>query len=355
MKLYSMTVTEAWEVVVWGKTQTGRHVVQWYDQQGELLHTARPPPQCQQAQAEIPIYEPNDHPSHIHVLAVTVSEKQQIALSCFDCQCIWLGSRDTEAWSVAWQATGEGRWDQPKPSAMCQGKPGQIIALKGYAREKSVSVFDITQIPFHQVEPEIKLGVAPDYLCYCDLPGVGSALAVTDLSKLSMCSLDSGKILWSVGGYINREQQASNRESLEEVKVAGVEWYPMGVCSDNRGRLYVADCHQDINSRIIVFSAFLGSVLQVVQGRGQRWVRQVPGNIYDIWVALPGITVYGPNIRYKDDEPEKGVASGSVIQEFTDEKLGSPKYLCWDEQSKSLIVCHEDDPGHKISYFQLDF
>ncbi len=186
-------MTAAGEVVAWAQTGIVTYEARWYDQQGKLLHTSPGPPQCRHVDPEI--------------LAVEVGGKQQVALSCYECQCIWLGSRDTETWSLAWQVTGEEgseeREGQPKPWKISQGKAGQIIAWNRQGDEKSVSVFDITQIPFRVVVVELKLGMWAWHLCYCDLPGVGGALAVTDGAsgyELSMFSLDSGSLLWSVGG-----------------------------------------------------------------------------------------------------------------------------------------------------------
>ncbi len=285
----SLTLTAAGEVVVWVKKQSDTYEARWYDQQGKLIHTLPPPPECR-------------HELH-RVLAVEVGGKQQVALSCYKCQCIWLGSRDsgavgkllkklTGAWIVAWQASGEEgseeREGQPKPGTMCQGKPGQIVAAN-WREEESVSVFDITQIPFRVEVPEMKLGMKAEYLCYCDLPGVGGALAVSNGCfgyKVCMFSLDSGKLLWGVGGRDERGQR---------VKVAGAEWYPQRVCSDSRGRLYVANWDKH---KIIVLSA----------------------------------------------------ASGSVIQEIKHPHLEHPRYLCWHEQRKSIVV-----GNGKISYFQIAF
>ena len=280
----SLTVTTAGEVVVWVGTESNTWEIQWYNQQGKLIHTAPSPPQC------------GHYGEDLSVLAVELGGKQQVALSCWLCQCIWLASQDTRAWSVAWQATGEKgseeRKGQPMPRTMCYGKPGQIIAWNMQGEWKSVSVFDITQIPFRLVVPEMKLGTSAEHLCYCDPPGVGGALAVTDFIsdyKLCMFSLDSGELLWTLGGL---------DEWGEPLKVAGAHWAPQGVCSDNRGRLYVADFG---DNRIIVLSA----------------------------------------------------ASGSVLQEIKHQHVEDPRYLCWDEQSKSIIV------GTlivgKISYFQIVF
>ena len=346
----SMTVTAAGEVVVWvacGSLDSPCYEARWYDQQGELLKTLPGPPECGNSG---------------HVLAIETGGEQQVALSCHSPESIWLGSRKAEAWGIAWQGTSNeesGGYGILEPYKICQGKPGNIIAVNGLFRH-SVSVFDITQIPFCLVEPEIELAVKPWYLCYCDLPGVGRALAATDgddgemwEAKLGMFSLDSGALMWSAGGKDGKGQK---------VKVAGAEWWPCEVCSDDRGRLYVADRS---NNRIIVFSAASGSVLQVVQGRGHIEVVKdiedgwdgwgledldVPDK--DEWVVDTGITVYGPDVRYTDDNPKKGVASGSVLQEIEDYSLKWPiRDLCWCEETKSIIV----SDGNGISYMQIEF
>ena len=339
VECYRLTVTAAGDAVVWAWTGSRRYEARWYDQQGKLKHTLLRPAECEHWD--------------LRILAVEVGGKQHVALSCRECQCIWLGSRDTEEWSVAWQATGkEGSGDidrQPKPYTMCQGKPGQIIVWNTWGIEKSVVVFDITQIPFRLVVPQVKLATEAYHLCYSDLPGVGGALAVTDARygfKLSMFGLDNGELLWSVGG---------KEESGWSVKVAGAEWDPWGVCSDSRGRLYVSDGKYG-NNRIIVLSAASGSVLQVVQGRG-HWVDEP--QVFIGWVTDPGVSVYGPDIKYKDDEPNQGVVSGSVMQEFKHQHLGELEYICWHEQSKSIVVYYHVGihSGEKryITHFHIKF
>ena len=308
-----LTVTAGGEVVIWTRTRA-----EWYSKQGKLIQTLPLPSGCR-----------NDF--YLGILAVEVGGKQGIALCSSRYQCIWLGSPEAEAggWGIAWQATGEEgskeRVTQPKPYRMCRGKPGQIIALNGWqGEEQTVSIFDITQVPFEVVIQEIKLRMNAEYLCYVDFPGRGSGLAVTNAyDELCMFSLPSGAPLWSVGGRQLMkvpvvkpdtsgpgndpflESGGREEERVEYTKVAGAEWLPNGVCSDNRGRLYVAD-GEHVNHRIVVFSAFTGSVLQVVQGKGHLWGRH--------WVVEPGITVYAADITYMFDMPEKGVASGTVLQ-----------------------------------------
>ena len=223
------------------------------------------------------------------------------------------------------------REEQPMPWTMCQGKRGQIIARNGQGDGESVSMFDITQIPFRVVVPHMQLGMQAVYLSYCELPGVGGALAVTDRFKLCMFSLDSRALLWSVESWDEKGQR---------VNLAG-PWSPYGVCSDNRGRLYVADCHMG-NNRVIVLSAASGLVQQVVRGRGHL-----------------GVTVYGPDIKYVDDDPTKAVFSGTALQEFKDHSLEEPEYICWHEQGQSVIVYHKTGgiPNYKqhITYFHVKF
>ncbi len=313
---YGLAVTDAGEVIVytqrWPKSLNLRGEVRWYNIEGLLLRTALMPAQC-------------DVMHNRYVLAVRVCGVEQVALSCWGCKCIYLGSWDhMNFWGQAYPATeplgNEMREGQPRPYTMCRGKPGQII-VENY-EEESLSIFDITQIPFNRIVSEIKIGMWAVHFCYCNLPMAGDTLAVTDgivAKKLCMFSLHSGDPLWSVG----------RDEKGRRAKVAGAEWEPRGVCTDNRGKLYVADCKQYSN-RIIVFSAASGDILQVMQGRGHLDSSQ--------WVAEPGITVYGADIRYRNDKPEEGVESGSVLQEIETDHLESPKYLCWYEGMTYLIV-----------------
>ncbi len=256
------------------------------------------------------------------VLAITVDGEQHVALSCYFSQCIWLARPGAEAWSVAWKAIGvegsEERAGQPKPGVTCLGKPGQIIAANGHRGEgQSVSVFDITQIPFRVVAPEIKVGMIARMLCYCDL-GVDGGLAITDhrQGKLCMFSLESKKLLWGVGG--------------QGVKVAGAEWEPRGVCTDNRGRIFVGDSKY---SRVFVFSASSGSMLQVMQGSLLGW-RTYHGRVYE---TRPGIELFGPDLIMEPIYRESLRCTGSRLQYF-EEMLGSCYNICWHEQTKSIIV-----------------
>ncbi len=252
-----------------------------------------------------------------------------------------ISSHDAGAWTVAWKATHvlgiKKKKGQPRPYSMCQGRQGQIIACNKHGEETSVTVFDITQVPFKVVVPELDLGMNAGDLCYCDLPGIGGALAVTDgmyghklcMFSLDCCApgLDSGALLWTVGGA--------------GVKVAGAEWDPRGVCTDNRGHLYVADWG---NHCVIVLSAASGTVLQVLQRTG-HWEGAA-------WVLDPGTTVYGPDIAYKENRPRNGVMSGTVVQEIKERQIGRPIHVCWHEEGKSIIVA---TAVGKISHFNITF
>ncbi len=313
---YGLTVTDGGEVIVYTQKLLGPNIrideLRWYNHEGLLLRTVPMPGQC-------------DEMHHRSVLAIKVGGLDEVALSCWGCKCIYLGSwNERSFWSQAYPATeslgSENRDWQPRPYTMCWGKPGQII-VENY-EEESLSVFDITQIPFNRIVSEIKIGMWAGHLCYCNLPLAGDTLAVTDgimSKKLCMFSLDNGDPLWSVG----------RDEKGRRAKVAGAEWEPRGVCTDNRGKLYVADC-KEYNNRIIVFSAASGSILQVMQGRGHLESSQ--------WVTDPGITVYEADIKYKEDKPEEGVHTGSVLREIETDHLESPKYLCWHEGMTYLTV-----------------
>ena len=268
----SLTVALTGEVIAFVRTQEWRYEVHWYNQQGELTHTLQRPFRCKQSDNKL--------------LAIFVEGKEQIALSCSFCKCIWVGSKDSHKWSIAWEAIGNKV--QPEPRSMSCGKPGQIIAGNGKlgARE-SVSVFNITKIPFDLAIPEIDLKMFAGFVSYCDLPGVGGGLAVTatdfGYDHLSMFNLNDGSLIWR-----EKRNPGDNKFRYK------------GLCSDNNGRLYVAD---QLNSRIVVFSA----------------------------------------------------ATGSVLQEIKHEQMGQPWHLCWHEPSNSIIL--QSTIGypskHCISYYIL--
>ena len=313
---YGLTVTDAGEVIVytqkWLRSQTPPRLdeVRWYNQKGQLLATAPCPEQC------FLMHKRN-------VLAVTVDGEEKVAVSCYECKKIYLGNQ-VNFWSQAYPGTdplgSQIREGKPRPYTMCCGKPGQIT-VENY-EDESLSVFDITTIPFNRIVSQIKIGMWAVHFCYLNLPLGGDNLAVTDgivTKTLCMFSLDSGDLLWSVG------RDGNNWKA----EVAGAVWEPRGVCTDNRGQLYVADSKR-YNNRIIVFSAESGAILQVIQGRGHLE--------FSRWRADPGIVVYGPDIRYRDDKPEEGVDTGSMLQVIESAQLESPKYLCWCERTTSVIV-----------------
>lgn len=326
-----MTITDAGEAIFSVRKQKDTWEAQWYDQKGTLIHTLPRPVQC------------GAHRYTYRLLAIKVDAIQHVAIACPNCHCIFIGSLATEAWSMGWQASGEEgsveRKKQPKPWSMWHGKPGQIIARDVRGDGHSVCVFDIKNIPFRLVMPEIKLGMMAVGLCYCDLPGIGDAIAVTGGLDYNLCmfSLAKGDLIWSIG---------ERDDNGDRTMVAGAKWVPYEICSDRRGRLYVADNFAD--ERIIVLSAVSGSVLQVIHSGGH----------YEkgYWMVEPGVTLYGPDIKYEYNEARNKLASGSVQQKFKDLQMGRPLYLCWHENSTSIVLYHTGYyPAYKrcFSYLNL--
>ncbi len=365
---YNMTMGDSGELLVWVKTQSNNELrAQAYDQGGELQYALLCPSKCKHHG------RPNIKVVDQTLAEVTIDGESQIALSCWECQRIYLWSRHTDKWSVAWKPLT--KWlgikkvdGQPTPATMIKGKPGQLIAGNGefmggmikvnknlgLKEEKTVGIFDTTQVPFRlavqQIKPDLNhpmITMSLHDMCYCDLPGVGGAIAIVGSGGLlSMHSLENGKLLWTVG-------DRDARRGWEKSKVAGTKWSPVGVCSDNRGRLYVADSGRDYGedsgpgkaARIVVFSAASGSLLQVVLGNGQ-WEGSQEKNDFR-YIAQPGITVYGPDIKYNDE----GV-SGTVLQDFKEKQLGQLERIRWDEHTQSIIINQDET---KISYFQIEF
>ncbi len=348
--LYSMAVGNGGKLHVWSRNSKGDLLTQGYDHGGKLDHAL-----LLSAKFKHHTDRFQDHKDHDRgLLLVRIDGDEQLALSSPHDQRILLGSHVFNTWSVGWQAST--KWlgikkvsGQPKPSIMVRGKPGQIIAAnyKDYSC-KTVSIFDTTQIPFRVVVSEIQLQMEIRDMCYCELPGVGGALAVSGGNKnLSMCKLDSGEILWDRKLFFSGS----------------------GVCSDNGGRIYVSEMesarHWFSQTRIYVFSADSGSLLQVVIGNGYYHMDlkfdgagdpDLSQNSPLRYIPDPGITVYGPDIKYGNDALGKRdleSVSGTVLQEFKDKKLGWARgiNLCWDEHTKSIIIGH----GSKISYFQIEF
>ncbi len=359
-----MTVSSQGELIVLVESGTTCDMAQWYDRQGKLLHSLKYPDSC--TSTHISCYVTS-------ILGVVLGGKDLLAFSCSQCQRIVVGTRGAGPYSVSWHALGpekskqcqpgeaqnkvlrmvngpwsvawEPKWevnsgerkDQPIPGIMCHGKPGQIIATNNQGSGDSVCVFDITQIPFHLIEPEMKVGMVPSDICYCNLSGVGGAVAVASTSRdymLSMYDMQSSALLWSIG-----------RDKMN----AGIPWVPDALCTDNRGRLYVASTNNHI---IAVLSAASGSELQFLQGRGHRQEvgRDHRGFKEHRYFVDPGVTVVQAAIRYEDDMPcWDQVDSSSVL--FEQKRLGRPRKICWDEQAKSIILFQEDNT---ILYCQPD-
>ena len=99
--------------------------------------------------------------------------------------------------------------------------------------------------------------------------------------------METGDLLWSLGG----KDSHGNR-----VQVAGAEWQPEGVCTDNKGYLYISDSGSDNDCvpRIVVVSVADGEVLQSYKPWGKdrfhQWDR-----LWDIFWVNPCFVVRKDN------------------------------------------------------------
>ncbi len=148
---------------------------------------------------------------------------------------------------------------------MCHGKPGQIFAVNDWYRE-SACVFDITQIPFRVIHFAIMFGITADCMCYYGMPSMSytwespEPFRYTPHPKGGLAVADKNQVRW--GPDITKTQ------STRSVQLVG---QPSGICSDNRGHLFVAidfmgDSTLPIpSSRILVFAADTGELLQEIE------------------------------------------------------------------------------------------
>ncbi len=267
-RCFAMTVTESGDFIIWGRPDSGKDELWWFTKKGTIKHKILMPSTCKCKTIDC-----------INIVCASILGKKSLVVSCYKCQCIWYLEVETKNWSIAWKASrkraisngAEGqKHPTPVPRRMCLGKPGQIIAVNGIASEgpyaDSVSMLDITQIPFKVVVPLLKLTLLPHYLCYCNIPLIGEAIAVTQWygggawgGKLCMYNLNNGTLLWDVGG---------KDETGHPVEVKGAKWWPGGICSNGTDCVFLADA---ASNRILVFDAADGEVIQVIEHNHVPW------------------------------------------------------------------------------------
>ena len=295
---FTITATENGDFMIWGqsngqsRSEPDKDELWWFSKDGTVKDRLPMPSDCVCFKED-----------YVDMICISISGKQYVVLSCFNCQCIWHFSLESveREWGVAWKASRKrGRSgsqeakNKPRPGKMCQGKQGQIIALNGTSWDPegvtSISVFDVTEIPFKVAVPHLSIALRAYYLCYCNIPQVGEAIAVTEWyegggGQLCLHRLNDGKLLWSRGG---------RDEAGTPMEVAGDTWWAGGVCSNGRDRVLLADAD---SNRVIVFNAGNGEVTQVIKH----------------------------------------------------ETLQYPWDICWDQVSSGFIVWH----GHRYLYSEL--
>ncbi len=270
-----MTVTESGEVVDYAKIEHNpdKYVIRWYSLKGSVKHLIQLPYNC-------------SHVGYGCALSyVQMPKGEHIALSCCECQVIWLWESGTKKWTLAWRGKelvlDTIVWQTEskcRPWKMCHGNPGQIIAVNGVHGD-SVSVFDtgITQIPFRVIHEEIKLGMKAHDLCYYRTPSVSytwespEPFRHTPHPKGGLAVLDKSKLCWASG--IKKPQHT--------LQFVG---QPTGICSDNKGHLFVATnsttaddqgAAHNPHGRILVFAADTGELLQEMKHDQMKYPQNV--------------------------------------------------------------------------------
>ncbi len=291
-----ITVTESGQVVVYIKDSKNIGL-QWYSTEGSLMYTIESPGGC-----------PHGGVFH-NILAVTVSGAEYIALSCCECQVIWLWSPETRSWSIGWQAKDpeESPWskirnqysfhrivrEQLKPWKMCRGSAGEIF-VNGINGETMIQL-DITKLPFriHNVsELKFHRKIADNF----ELDGFKRFLAITDptTEHVLLCKAGSG---------------ASLRVEME-FKVPGCH----AVCVDHNKHVFVIRTGKGVfatDSTGVTHIESCGSIL-VFEGSEISWRR--------------------------------------LLQELKHPGMTWPKKVFWCDKIKRLVVLHNLD---KVSYFEI--
>ncbi len=163
-----MTVMQSGEVVEYASLYPREiSVLRWYSIEGNVKHLIPRPAECQ-----------HDVPTG-SILSLDMSNGEHIALSCYECQVIWLWATDSQIWTVSWKAqynvdredsiwtraqkamknvasAFEKRQRQFKPWKMCHGGSGRILVLNAVSGD-NMTLLDTTRVPFRIVQQDMGL------------------------------------------------------------------------------------------------------------------------------------------------------------------------------------------------------
>ncbi len=220
---------------------SGQKQLDIYDKDGHILESYPSPHNCNDQR-----YKSQQDDQSGEILAISFNNKKSIAASCELCGIFFL-TRETGNTISSCDLSKMRQKFLPGP--MCQKSENTFISLA--TNEHKINIFDCSTQNSIKVTEEISMPDNVDtnkvgFLCYDSDVIPGGLLIVTynDIHYISATSIDTKKLHWRVKGEI--------AEKLCQ---------PWGVCTDNKGRIYVADGY---NGRVIVLRARDGKVLQIL-------------------------------------------------------------------------------------------
>ena len=176
------------------------------------------------------------------ILPITVNNKEQLAVSCFECETVKLYNLDTLQVTTAFH--------DPKyyPGRMSHGENGKLYVVHSVKGEKKVLELDCSGETFSGPSKIVQSGMGIYYsMCYIPAPHRLIVFSTAYVSNtIRAVSAETGEKVWEVKGEVD-----------------GVECKPHGMLfSPQHQVLLVADGR---NCRLLVLHPGDGSHLQTIQ------------------------------------------------------------------------------------------
>ncbi len=239
-------LTDEGEVILYGRTQPDSlPVIHKYSGDGELLQTWQPP-RCRHAPA------PDHIGSYNSFRTLSIQGALYLAEACFRCQSIDVhktssDATEGDAWINAFTvADGE----LHSFSYICAGKSpaDTVLAVSPRGHDAcEVIVYDCSSTTF-TVKDIIPIdNMRVKFFTFLESGYPGGLIICSDWNQNLICatSLADKQLIWRLHG-----------------EVMGKSIRPNGMCTNDRGRLYVAD---GSNGRILVSDGSTGHLLQVIE------------------------------------------------------------------------------------------
>ena len=182
-----------------------------------------------------------DHDDNVHILPITVNKKEQLAVSCPDCETIKLYNVDTLQVTNAFHDTNY------YPGAMSHGEKGKLYVVHQVKSEKKVMELDCSGKTFSGPNKIVQSGMEWYYgMYYIPSPHRLIVLTYWGDSIIRAVGAETGENVWEVNGEVD-----------------GVQCQPCGMqFSPQHQVLLVADGE---NCRVLVLHPGDGSHLQTIQ------------------------------------------------------------------------------------------